>query len=108
MAKTFCVGATILALSSVALAQPAPVAYAFGFEDLVNGPTRFGVLDIGSGSFYRGVDHSQLAQGLARDAHGRIYIVDEKANLLRVTPGNFKTELVGNTGVSTPWSGPNF
>jgi hypothetical protein len=102
MTKTLALSLSLFALTQLNAAQPGPLAYAFGFEDLVNGPTRFGVLDIGTGAFYRITDISNLAQGIGRDAHGQIYIVDEKADLLHINQGNVKTEVIGNTGVTTP------
>jgi hypothetical protein len=78
-----------------------PLAYAV----VSNGPgaptTGFGILDIGSGQFHAIAELPGSAQGIARDAQGKVYIIDGNNNLERVNLGNGKLTLIGNTGVTT-------
>src|SRR5262245_27051672 len=76
-----------------------PLAYALAFDGSMG---QFGVLDIGSGVFSVIADLPDSGQGLARDAKGRLYTVDTNNNLVRITPANGKTQVVGSTGVTTP------
>jgi hypothetical protein len=80
--------------------KPGPLAYAI----TVN---QFGVLDIGSGRFHLIADLPNAVVGsqvqcIARDAQGKIYVVDANNNLVRIKPGNGNTKVIGSTGVTTP------
>jgi len=79
-----------------ATAKPGPLAYAVAFEDFLS---QFGVLDIGSGVFHQISDLPHGAQGIGKDAAGRIYVVDAQNNLVRLNPGNGKARVIGSTGV---------
>ncbi len=76
-----------------------PLTYAVPFNDFLG---QFGVLDIGSGVFLQISELPHSAQGIGKDAEGRIYVVDQQNNLVRVNPGNGKTRVIGSTGVTTP------
>ncbi len=80
-------------------AKSGPLAYTVALKDTFN---QFGVLDIGTGTFHPIAGLPNPAQGIGRDAEGGIYIVDSNNNLVRINPGNGKTEVVGSTGVTTP------
>jgi len=83
--------------------KPGPLAYAIAVNpaDPVP-PARFGVLDIGSGMFHPIADLPNGVQGIGRDGEGRLYVVDTTNNLVRINPGNGKTDVIGSTGVTTP------
>ena len=106
LAITFAMTAAMLAGTGIPnsrrtlpAAKSGPLAYAVALQDTFN---QFGVLDIGTGMFHPIADLPSPAQGIARDAEGGIYIVDANNNLVRVNPGNGRTEVVGSTGVTTP------
>jgi hypothetical protein len=79
---------------------PGPIGYALGF-DSERALTQFGVLFIGSGTFTPIADLPKSAQGIGRDEHGRLYIVDVENNLVQVNGLTGRTKVVGNTGVTT-------
>ena len=89
--------ATRLPAAAPGQAKRAPLVYAVAVSDNV---TQFGVLDIGTGVFHSIADLPDSAQGIGRDAEGKIYIVDQKNNLVRLTPGNGKIKVIGPTGSS--------
>jgi hypothetical protein len=81
--------------------QPGPTGYALGL-DAERGVTQFGVLALDTGTFIPVADLPNSAQGLGRDEHGKLYLVDAANNLVRVNGQTGKTRIVGNTGVTTP------
>jgi hypothetical protein len=81
--------------------QPGPIGYAVGF-DSERAITQFGVLLIGTGTFIPIADLPKSAQGLGRDKHGHLYVVDAENNLVRVNGLTGRTKVIGNTGVTTP------
>jgi len=81
--------------------QPGPIGYALGF-DAERAITQFGVLVIGTGTFDPIADLPNSAQGLGRDSHGQLYVVDTENNLVRVNAQTGGTRVIGNTGVTIP------
>jgi hypothetical protein len=55
-------------------AKSGPLAYAIALKDTFN---QFGVLDIATGTFHPIAELPNPAQGIARDAEGGIYIVEQ-------------------------------
>src|SRR5689334_1504495 len=78
-----------------------PLAYAVVSDGLGAPTTKFGILDIGSGQFHAIAELPGSAQGIARDAEGKVYVIDGNNNLDRVNLGNGKLTVIGNTGVTT-------
>src|SRR5215467_9703727 len=81
------------------LSRAQPLAYAL--ESEANGAVHFGLLAIGSGVFHALADLPTGGQGLGRDAHGGLYMVDSNNNLVRINRDG-RTQVVGPTGVTTP------
>jgi outer membrane protein assembly factor BamB len=83
-------------------AKPGPLTYAISFNPLDPlAGVQFGALDIGTGMFHLIADLPHAVQGIARDP-GKILAVDTNNNLIRIDPGNGKTDIIGPTGVTTP------
>jgi hypothetical protein len=99
MSRTVSIALAFLAFTSLNAAKPGALSYAVAVNE---GATLFGTLDIGAGTFHAVATLPTGAQGIARDARGRIYVIDNNNNLATINPGNGRIDVIGGTGVTTP------